>query len=211
MTDELKLWEQQADEPDLHYRVFRRWLLQDEPRDIHEAYRDEIGKQYHRKKRVYAPADILAAVPGWEVRARAWDIEQARRDTYYWQQARREIRMNEYAVSQALMDRAKEMLQWPIYTDEVIESEDEAGSFTTIIRKPAKWAFRDVSGMVKVASEIQRLAAEMESSISKLVIAFSPQAFEAMTELEKHGVDASVAVGQFEQMLISLAAKYKEK
>src|SRR5688572_20766394 len=115
MPEELKPWDQQPGEPDLAYKTFRRWLLMGADRDVHEAYRKEIDKEYLRKKRVYAPADILAAARGWDERAREWDIEQQRRDTFWWQQQRREIRMGEYEVSKALMSRAKEMLTWPIY------------------------------------------------------------------------------------------------
>lgn len=211
MTNELKAWDQQPGESDIAYKTFRRWLLMTPERNVDEAYRKEIDKEYHRKKRVHAPQEIVEAAKGWDERAREWDIEQARRDTFYWQAQRREIRTNEYAVSKALMNRAKEMLDWPIYQDEVTETTDDNGQQITIIRKPAKWAFRDVSGMVKVASEIQRLAAEMESSISKLVIAFTPEAVAAIEDLEAHGVSYSDVVRQFEQLLINAAAKQKTR
>lgn len=214
MTEELKpltAWDQQPGEPDLTYRVFRRWLLMGADRDVHDAYRKEIGKEYIRKKRVYAPPEILKAAETWQDRAREWDIEQSRRDTFWWQQQRREIRMGEYEVSKALMNRAKEMLAWPIYAETKEETTDENGTHITIIRTPAKWAFRDVSGMLKVGSEIQRLAAEMESSISKLVIAFSPEAVAAIDKLEQHGISYPDVVSQFEQLLIREAAKQENR
>ena len=206
-------WDKQDWEDELCFNVFRRWLLMFDDRDIHEAFRLETGKTYnHNGEKVVAPMHIIRACNGhiegsvtWEERARQWDMEQERKDVSWWLEQRKRLRKNEYEIASLLLKKAREMIDWPIYTEE--EEDTEEG--VTIIRKPVKWAMRDVTNMLKVGSEISRLAAEMETSIHKFVIALSPEAMRAVEILEQQGISYTDVADNYERVLIAEAKKYE--
>lgn len=215
-----KLWERQDWEDDLSFRVFNIWLKLD-PRDLDEAWQIHTGETYTSTgKLVKAPWHIKNAAEGknavlqerglkitWEDRARAFDIEVQRKEHSQWLDRRRKIRANEYELSELLQKKAREMLDWPIYAEE----EEVVDDKTVIKRLPSKWALRDVQGMVKISSELARLAAEMEQSILKFTISFSPETLEAIEVLKRYGIDASDVVGQIEQLIQNAARKYQEQ
>lgn len=206
------IWDKQPQETEEEFETFKKWLWMEE-RDVHEAYRQATGQAYRDGNRVVAPIHILNAYRGvreeqihWEERAKAWDAHQKNVELKWWMRQRRKIRQSEYDIAQLLLSKAKEMLDWPIYEDEIIEEDG-----VTIVRKPARWAFRDVQGMVKVSSEIMRLAAEMEQSTQKLVLSLSPEAMRAVELLEKHGVSYGQIVISYEKILLETASKYESE
>lgn len=215
-----KLWERQDWEDDLSFRVFNIWLKLD-PRDLDEAWRIHTGEMYTSTgKLVKAPWHIKNAYEGknavqqeqgikitWEDRARSFDIEVQRKEHTQWIDRRRKIRQDEFEMATMLFKKGREMLEWPIYTEE----EEVIDEKTIIKRFPSKWALRDVQGMIKVGSELARLAAEMEQSILKFTISFSPETLEAIEILKRYGIDASDVVGQFEQLVQDAARKYQEQ
>lgn len=207
------VWDKQPWEDEATFKVFRRWLLMFDGRDIHEAYRLAIGKSINDSgHRVMAPFAMLQQSRGivegnienitWDQRARAFDLDRQRKEVFWWEEQRKRIRRTEFDLAQSLLKKAQEMLDWPIYNDEVVELEDGK---TLIKRTPAKWALRDVQGMVKVGSEIARIAAEMSQSLHSVSITLSPEAMKAIEKLEEMGVDYHDLVNSFEGILIGEA------
>jgi DNA primase large subunit len=224
---ENELWTRQEWDTDLTFRVFNIWLEMEKPRDLNAAWR--IHSNNTALPHVRAPDYILQAYRGntqdqrlgiypaigWEERVRGWDIEQKRQDMELWRERQNVLRKKEWEASEALLQRAMEMLDWPIY-EEVYETGrevDEDGSVVAVhqtIRKPARWAIRDVQAMVKVASEVARLAAEMSQGKFEfhLSVDLSPKALEAIDILEKQGVKYPDVVNEFERIIIHTAEKY---
>ena len=216
-----KLWERQPWDSDLEYTVFQRWLLQEfRPRDLDQAWRDHVGKdRTDTGRKIGAPSYIITAFAGnssaqielgsdytWEQRAREWDIEQQKSDLQAWDYRRHHLRLREWNVAMQLLNKAKEMLEWPLYIEEEIHDEDG----TTIIRTPTKWNVRDASSMVKTASELARLSAEMAQGHFRVdfYITLSPAAIDAMDRLMEHGVPRTELISEFEQIIMDAAKQY---
>jgi hypothetical protein len=106
---------------------------------------------------------------GWVERAARWDghqdglrtaatnlaLEQA---AVNWATEREAERERELELGQALIAKAKTMLQWPLEQRRVIGADGR----TTIV-EPTKWRLADAAKMVEVGSKLIRLAAEMET------------------------------------------------
>lgn len=218
----LKIWEKQDYETPREYSIFHFWLEQDHPRSLDVAAQKHFGHERTTSgklvtidsstTRAYAgfPAlDRTRVEPGitWEERARAYDLHTQKQELIDRQKKRNVVKTREYDTAMRLMDKAREMLEWPIYTEQIEEEED--GS-VTIVRLPAKWAIRDVSGMVKTASELARLSTDMEQGHYKftLNLTLSPDAIEALNFLEQFGVHTEDIMREYEQVIIETAQGY---
>lgn len=209
-----KIWKKQAWESQDIFDIFQRWLMLDN-RDVHEAYRLASGRRFTDSGHlVVAPQKVLRAANGyekdqvaWIERAKAFDAEQKRKELELWLKRRTRIRDKEFEVASMLLEKAREMLDWPIYQEETIEDDGK-----TIVRiVPTKWSLRDVSNMVKVGSEIARLAAEMEQSIHKYVFTLSAEAMRAVEVLENYGVSYNDVSQNFEDIIIETARQYEQQ
>lgn len=101
----------------------------------------------------------------WQARIdRAKEIEDEERRKR-WQERQETWREDEYGVALKLLERAKQMLTFPI-----IEMVNEQPDGTVQIVKPAKWKPIDIARFAEVASKLARLAAEMETEKTKAEI-----------------------------------------
>jgi len=104
----------------------------------------------------------------WRNRAEAWDESERERIEQGWKAFRVEWRGKERRVAEALLEKAEQMLQFPIA--KVSRIITEGGEQVTQIVEPADWRFADITRMAKTASEIARLAAELETQRQRIHI-----------------------------------------
>jgi hypothetical protein len=218
----LKIWEKQDYETDREYSIFRFWLEQDHPRSLDVAAQRHFGHERTSTGKLvtidssamkaylgFPALDRVREEPGitWEERARAWDLHTQKQELIDRQAKRNVVKRREYDTAMKLMSKAAEMLEWPIYTEQIEEEED--GS-VTIVRLPAKWSIRDVSGMVKTASELARLSTDMEQGHYKftLNLTLSPDAIEALNFLEQFDVRTEDIMREYENVIIETAQEY---
>lgn len=105
---------------------------------------------------------------GWPARALAWDgfqdglrtaavnraLEKA---TTNWTLERESQRARELDMGQALIAKAKQMLEWPLAQRRL----EQDGKVTIV--EPARWRLADAAKMLETGSKLIRLAAEMET------------------------------------------------
>lgn len=173
--------------------------------------RDESGKLIHAPSAIHhayhATDNRSRKYPhsvDWPTRAAAFDATTAQEDLEMWQHRRQQIRRQEWASSEALLEKAREMLEWPLY----IRYED--GGKTII--QPVRWSIRDIQLFIKTASELSRLAAEMETSRAKveMVFSFSEETIQAMRELDMRGIPSSMLVKEFEAIIQDAAQQVRD-
>lgn len=217
-----ELWERQEWDTDLAYHVFQIWMKLPFPRSLDEAWRQYKKMEYTESgARVRAPDYVKQMYAGamdtqlsgqyprvsWEERVRSKDLDEKRRDLILWTERQRTVKVDEWEMSRLLLQKAREMLEWPIYDEEVKQEEDG----TYIIRQPARWNMRDIQAIAKVASELSRLATDMNQG--KFAIEFSlnlsSEALQAVDILKQHGVQYSDVVQEFEQILIQASKRVK--
>lgn len=95
---------------------------------------------------------VQAAKWRWQERAIAkdrWDRKQRRRVREGWL---RELEEDEWKDAQALRDRAREMMEYPIVTRTATEDGQ------TIIIAPAKWTAADMAKFFELSSKLGRMA-----------------------------------------------------
>ena len=99
----------------------------------------------------------------WVARVAAWEAIKATADEAEWDERRRKIREGEWSQAQTLLDRAEQMLKFPLAQIERVEETygDGRAKAVTIVN-PVRWSQRDIARFMQVASELGRLAAEME-------------------------------------------------
>lgn len=132
---------------------------------------DHVSRKCNKSKSLLARWSVKY---GWGKRVRAFDeaeaaalsnreLEAAAAEGQMWADRRRAQREEEWALSRALVEKAREMLLYPLAAQETTETLDnEKGTVTvTTVIRPARWGFRDAARMVDVASKLSRLAAEM--------------------------------------------------
>lgn len=217
-----KIWEKQDWETAREHSIFQKWLGMEHPRDLDRAAQLHFGaERTATNKLVTADSSIRRAYigfpalekhrteprPTWEERARAYDLHIQKKMLLDRQHRRERVKRNEFTTAMKLMEKAQEMLDWPLYAEEEkVDDEDNV----YIIRQPAKWALRDVSSMARVASELARLATDMEQGHYKftLSLTLSPDAIEALNFLEQFGVGTYDIVKEYEKAIIETAQEY---
>ena len=160
-------WERQPYDTPASWVYFQIYLELDPPRSINEAYRiyrARKGKKTARNQGAPGHWRELAAgkdwngqpIDGaltWADRAAAWEDHLAALERQKWVKRRLELKEKEWDVGEKLLERAQEMLLFPVAAT---MTEDEK----TIIM-PAKWTMRDIPAVAAAASKIARLAADM--------------------------------------------------
>lgn len=110
----------------------------------------------------------------WVARVNRNDELEQERTIEEWRERQSEIRDQGWKMGQALLKRAEKMLAFPLSksTTERIEKEKtEEGDIIVhkhITVEPTTWTDRTIYSMAKVANELCRLAAEMETDRIKV-------------------------------------------
>jgi hypothetical protein len=155
-------WDRQPTEGPTAHAALRVYLELGADRSL-EAVRRKIGNGSVRR------IELWSAQHAWVERAAAYDVhmagiaqeaaeaalrEAARREAELWAQRRQEQREKEWAVAQRLLQKAEQMLTFPLQR---VTTEDGRQ-----VIEPARWSFSTVGTLVEAAAKVARLAAEME-------------------------------------------------
>lgn len=158
MSDERREWEQQTRESAKAFASFVLYRDAGSSRSL-EVVRQKSAKSVPLLKR-------WSSLYGWVDRVDAYDrhmaaIQQAEREraeaveAQKWAERRSLQREREWKMSEALLERAAEMLTHPTTRERYDDGK-------TVI-EPADWQLRDIPPFVNMASKIARLASEMET------------------------------------------------
>lgn len=169
MDEKAQPWDRQRDsdvnlESNLWYDRFTRYRLAGASRSLLGCVNDERVAKGRKRSNYTAGSWRRAAKKwNWDERAVAWDEYKRTEDEAEWDVRRREIREGEWGQARTLLDRAEQMLKFPLAQIERVEETygDGRPKAVTIVN-PVRWGQRDIARFMRVASELGRLAAEME-------------------------------------------------
>ena len=180
-------WERQPDEPYVWWMRFLRFRNMGPSRNALAIYRAEA-----REKRQALPgvssADIEAYLKTkdsapqswidkrrrwfWDKRAQAWDRHRAESELNAIEGERArfidEVRASERSSAKRLLDQAEKMLAFPISEQQAIQR-DEQGNPVVVVVRPQKWSASDIATFLKTASQLNRLAADLETDRTAVV------------------------------------------
>lgn len=163
-NDQPPCWERRPDEPSKWFDRFTVYRLLGPERSLYAAFVKYTARDGAKRREKYR------GVPGswrdnaerwdWSERAEAWDEAEHLRIEAEWEARRQELRNSEWKMSGELLDKAKQMLMFPL-----ARTEHEQRGETTVITSiyPSRWSMGDAGRLIETASKIGRLAAEMET------------------------------------------------
>lgn len=178
-----KPWEQLPDESESAFSAFQVFLLY-EPvtsRTVRNAYRQVSGNP----SAIQAPGYFSdwATRFRWSERARLYDMDVARRqyearmkaieaNERKWAARKEQIAEQDFNDGESLRAKVREMIKAPIYR-QTVTREDKSPDGTTIIQhitlEPINFTLAQAGQMLRVASDRQRLAADMATEIVEQV------------------------------------------
>lgn len=165
--------------------IWERKILEGEgilAHDLFNQYRDLGSQRSHAKLAEVTGRSVqliskVSAKYKWRKRATAYDqhmilvrqraIERAEADIAVKRALRKmKHQEDEYQLGERLKAKIFQMLELPLYEDEVQEITEVAGQqvVTKIIRTPGRWTLRDVPSWIESMSKMLRLSLEMETS-----------------------------------------------
>lgn len=161
-------WEQMDGESAFWYKRFQRYLLTEGKRSILGTVNDE-REEKGRKRSNNIPGSWWRASQkyDWTGRAEAYDLYQVELAKEEWRRRQKEIREREWAMSEALLDKAQQMLEFPLAEMKREQTSRGGQVQNTTIVKPSKWSFSDVTRFVETVSKLARLSVEMETEHHK--------------------------------------------
>lgn len=155
-------------EPLVWYARFEVYRLRGPGRSLLGAY-NQWQTEKGRKVATGAPMRWRKALETWhwKERAEAWDLSELeirrQQEEQRWRERRVEQKDKEWAASQALLEKANQMLQAMRVARTVIEDEGR-----TIIIEPVDWGPGDLARFLDLFSKLGRLSAEMETERKKV-------------------------------------------
>lgn len=170
MDENPRPWERQPYDTQATWQYFQLYLEQDPPRSLLAAYRKWRSRggssEARPTKQVPGGWRNVAAgktsrgkpLPGamsFEQRAAAWDDHLADIERQKWAERRLQLKEKEWELGQKLLDKAQQMLMFPVVAQESADGKS--------IILPAGWKFRDIPAVLAQASKLARLAAEMST------------------------------------------------
>lgn len=164
--DESRPWDQQPGENNLWFRRFQSYLRLGPRRSMLSAYtRDLEQRGINAKGKKHIPSSWRDSARRWRwlERAQAWDAQVAEQESAEWDSKRRQLRDQEWEAAQSLIDKARQMLVFPLARTQRAEKDVDGRVITETIIIPAKWSMRDAAAMFDIASKLMRLAAELET------------------------------------------------
>ena len=218
-------WERQPNETEQAYRAFRAWLETDPPtnRSILESYRRVYGSNTAVKPPGYFTAWVTKH--HWRSRAQQWDNDRARAaheaelkaiaaNAAKWAKRREAINEADFNDAEALRKKVQEIIAMPVVRRTLTQTETSEDGRTIINNytiEPLAVRAADAARMLQLASDRQRLAADMATQIVETVTPESQTAIklaEARRALEE-GLQRFPELPP-EQMAADLAALYSD-
>jgi hypothetical protein len=172
-------WDRQPGETPKSWEAFQVFLAAGATRTV-SGVAKQLGKSHQM-------LDRWSQRFNWRARAGAYDNhlankmlnaqeKQIEREAEKWAQRGSEHRERAWKIREALLDKAEQMLEWPLAK---VESEDGK-----MVLHPARWDFGTVARLVDTADKVGRLAADMPTEIMGVL----PRLLEAATA---RGVDVA--------------------
>ena len=164
-------WDRQPGEPTLWWGRFDRYRALGTERTVTTVYnewRRSVDKPERQKPdhRWYGASQRWH----WPERAAAWDAHQHDLAMRQWEERAAELRGREWQAAQALLEKAEQMLKFPLVS---VRHEDEIGPdgrpTAVTVLEPGDWRVVDAARMAEVASKLARLAAEMETERERVI------------------------------------------
>lgn len=189
---------------------------------MRDAYRQLYGKPTATQAAGYFSQ--WATRHRWRARAQEYDREQARVEyqakmkvvadnAAKWERRRQQIAEQDFEDAQRLRERAREVMKLPIVSQTLTETQESPDGRTIINTfhvEPLKVRAVDAGAMLRLASERQRLAAEMATQIIETVTPES-QALTRLAEAKKAFEDGVAKWPDFAQQIAAdLAAAYSD-
>lgn len=97
----------------------------------------------------------------WQQRAEAFDEHERAQQVAEWQRRRDELREHEWKFSQELLDKARQMLVFPLA--KTVRSTQDGGQTIVTEVYPAQWKLADTARILEAASKLARLAVGEET------------------------------------------------
>ncbi len=190
------LWKPQPSEPTVWYARFKMYLLLGPSRSLYQAYKKNAGAESQQTGK---PSKKNSGVPSswrtqairwdWAGRARAWDEHWLQHDEAKWIRRHAQIRNAEWDNFGKLVEKAKQMLEYPLATTTREQTVGEDGKTVLVTNiNPTRWAMSDAARLMKIASELGRLASGAETSRTTVTVSHKP--LDEMTDDELAAIAA---------------------
>jgi hypothetical protein len=165
-------WERREGEPNKWLDRFQTYLLLGPSRSLYAAYtawRERSGAKSAQKRaglpqsRFGLPQSwrLAAEKWQWQQRAEAFDEHERAQHVAEWTRRRDELREHEWKFSQELLDKARQMLVFPLA--KTVRSTQDGGQTVVTEVYPAQWKLSDAARMLEAASKLARLAVGEET------------------------------------------------
>lgn len=137
----------------------------------------------------------------WQARVARWqELQNERARAEYealWAERRRQQREAEWDARTKLIERAHQMLAFPLAQVERQVRTRQVGPNTVIEEHttvaPARWSFRDVAAYFEAAAKLARLAAEMETERGQLAVDLSPEELQRLSDADLEALIARLS------------------
>lgn len=200
----LAVWERRDDEPNQLFDRFEIFRLLGPSRSLYAAYtawRERQGNTARKsaQKRAGLPQSWRLAAERWDwaKRAEAFDEHERAQQVAEWQRRRDELREHEWKFSQELLDKARQMLVFPLA--KTVRSTQDGGQTVVTEVYPAQWKLADAARMLEAASKLGRLAVGVETDRIGVEVAMTAddllQAARDVAEWERQTYGLSVDTG----------------
>ena len=154
-----------------------------------------IGRSLAKLRQKYSGSGVktrYSTIANWSVKYHWQDRVDAQSeadnaaDREYWADQRRQIRQADLKASVALRDRAEQMRKFPLAQVEKVEEFYKDGRVKAVtIVNPVRWSQADMARFEKVASELARLAAEMEQTRAVVDVTTKGEKISGLTDEER--------------------------
>lgn len=140
---------------------------------LHRTYTEDAPKK--ASKKAFCNLRTLkewSTKYAWQERVARFDALQRAEALEAWHARAEDLRDREWKLAQALMDKAEQMLKFPLAeverTNKVETSEDGKTIIYHITQmNPARWFFADAARVIREASRVARLATGQETDHNK--------------------------------------------
>lgn len=174
-TNELKPWMRQPGEPSGWYLRFKRYCRLGPSRSILGLYNSERVEKGRNKVIKTAGAWVRRAeMFNWVERAASYDKMIDEREQKAWDKRRAEFREREVKLADSLIEKAEQMLQFPLATTkQESHTEQDGRQVINNVFLPARWRMRDAAAIIDTADKLMRLALLVETNreIHEVVVA----------------------------------------
>lgn len=196
-------WEKQPGESHQAFAAFRIFRDLGSQRSMDAAYQRRERSSGVTGGKVTGRWHTWRAQWRWNDRVDAWDRHidaetraaaeaRARADGERLAEQRSAQRAAELELGDLLLARARQMLTLPVIEQEVESTDPETGRPLHITLKAApKWSFRDAGRFIDIATQLRRLALDMETSRTTVNVDIEDEVRQLAAQF---GFDAEAAV-----------------